>query len=76
MGVLFLEEIRFNVQLPMNVYCDNYAAIHSASNQVFHKKTKHIKVDCHLAQGKLVSDVIATPLASTRHPLCLRCPTG
>ena len=44
----FLEELRFKVKLTMDMYCDNHAAAHIASNHVFHEKTKHNEVDCHL----------------------------
>jgi len=61
----FLEEIGFSVQLPMPLYCDNQAAIHIASNPVFHERTKHIEVDCHLVREKLTGGVISTPYVST-----------
>lgn len=29
------------------MHCDNYSVIHSANNQVFHARTKHIDVKYH-----------------------------
>ena len=43
-----LEKLCFDVKLPMSMYCDNQATIHIAFNLVFHERTKHIEVDCHL----------------------------
>jgi hypothetical protein len=34
-----LEELRFDVQLPMTMYCDNQATIHITFNPMFHERT-------------------------------------
>lgn len=39
--------MRLTRSMPMHLHCDYQAAIHIASNTIFHERTKHILVYCN-----------------------------
>ena len=51
----FLQELRFGKDEQMTLVCDNQAALHIASNPIFHERIKHIELDCHFIREKIAS---------------------
>ena len=64
-----LRELRFGKDEQMKLICDNQAVLHIASNLVFHKRTKHIEVDCHFIREKIASGCVATSFVNSNDQL-------
>lgn len=67
--ISLLSELHVNNLVHVPMFCDNQSALYIASNPVFHERTKHIKIDCHLVRQRLKSGLITTHrLASSDQP--------
>lgn len=58
-----LVELGFGPTEPMDLFCDNKAAIDISHNPIQHYRTKHVEVDQHFIKEKIESNVIQIPHA-------------
>ncbi|XP_016203659.1 uncharacterized protein LOC107644330 [Arachis ipaensis] len=64
--------LEFGIQhsQPISLYYDNQFAMHIAVNPIFHRRTKHIEVDCHIVREKVLSTVFTRYLVIRYLVIC------
>ncbi|KAH1134015.1 hypothetical protein GYH30_012429 [Glycine max] len=53
-----LQDFRLKFTKPATIYCDNQSAIQISINPVFHERTKHIEIDCHIVRQKVTMGLL------------------
>ncbi|RWS05910.1 gag-pol polyprotein-like protein, partial [Dinothrombium tinctorium] len=64
-----LLDLSFNVEKPIDLYCDNMSAIKLIRNPEFHKRTKHIDVQYHFVREKYEQRIIDVKFVDTNDQL-------
>ncbi|XP_019177874.1 PREDICTED: uncharacterized protein LOC109173072 [Ipomoea nil] len=56
--IYLLADLKIHIDSPVALFCDNRSAIAIGENFVFHERTKHIEIDCHVVRQKIHEGVI------------------
>ncbi|WMV50485.1 hypothetical protein MTR67_043870 [Solanum verrucosum] len=60
-----LKDLGIEFTGPMNLFCDNKAAIQMAHNPVQHDRTKHVEIDRYFIREKLDQNIIHFPFVKS-----------
>jgi len=70
--VVWLQSLLQDLQVPPQtalLYCDSKVVFHIAANPVYHERTKHIDIDCHVVREKLQLGILCTFHVSSKHQI-------
>ncbi|XP_019184567.1 PREDICTED: uncharacterized protein LOC109179512 [Ipomoea nil] len=65
-----LADLKVKPNSPTTLFCDNKFAIAIGENYVFHERTKHIEIDCHVVKQKVYEGVIKLMSVPSQKTTC------
>ena len=71
--VVWIQQLMKDFQIQQKntavIYCDNQAALHIASNPIYHERTKHIEIDLHFVREHLQRGLVKLLPIRTQHQI-------
>ena len=56
--ITLLKDFGIDHTHPTLLFCDNQVPLHIVANPIFHERTKHIEVDCHVVREKIQGGIL------------------
>jgi hypothetical protein len=67
--ISLLQQLFFEIDLPIDIYSDSLGARSIASNNVYHKRTKHINIKHHYIREKIADGTVNVEQISSKNNL-------
>jgi hypothetical protein len=67
--ISLLQQLLFKIDLPIDIFSDSLGARSIASNNVYHKKTKHINIKHHYIREKILDGTVNINQVNTKNNL-------
>lgn len=64
-----LQDLEMEHRQLATLLCDNKATLYIVANPIYHERTKHIELDCHIVRESIQNGEIQTAQVQTKHQI-------